>query len=72
MKTTAAVLNELGADLSDLDFLPVVGQLDDVILTALVLRAVIRSSGGAMTREHWPGPEQSLTLVLRLGGVAAR
>jgi uncharacterized membrane protein YkvA (DUF1232 family) len=48
------------------DFIPVAGQLDDVILVALVLRAVLRSSGEALLREHWTGPPRSLELVLRL------
>ena len=48
------------------DFIPVAGQLDDAIVTALVLRAVLRSGGHALLREHWPGPERSRELVARL------
>ena len=48
------------------DFIPVVGQLDDVIVVVLVLRSLIRSGGEPLLREHWPGPERSLTLILRL------
>jgi uncharacterized membrane protein YkvA (DUF1232 family) len=50
------------------DFIPVAGQLDDAILVALVLRAVLRSAGVAVVREHWRGPEASLNAVLRLAG----
>jgi uncharacterized membrane protein YkvA (DUF1232 family) len=48
------------------DFIPVAGQLDDAIIVALVLRSLVRSGGEDMIRELWPGPEQSLALVLRL------
>jgi uncharacterized membrane protein YkvA (DUF1232 family) len=50
------------------DFIPVAGQLDDVILVALVLRAVLRSAGVGPVRDHWRGPEASLNAVLRLAG----
>ena len=48
------------------DFLPVIGQLDDAIIVAWALRAVIRAAGADLVREHWPGPERSLNAVLRL------
>jgi uncharacterized membrane protein YkvA (DUF1232 family) len=54
------------------DFIPVAGQLDDAVLVALVLRSVARAGGGELVREHWPGPSSSLSLVLRLAGLAAR
>lgn len=50
------------------DFVPVAGQLDDAILVAFVLRAVLRASGPGLAQEHWPGPTSSLALVLRLAG----
>lgn len=49
------------------DFIPVAGQLDDAILVALALRILLRGDRELVV-EHWPGPPQSLQLVLRLGG----
>jgi uncharacterized membrane protein YkvA (DUF1232 family) len=48
------------------DFVPVAGQLDDALMVALVLRMVFRRSGEQKLREHWPGPERSLAVLLRL------
>jgi uncharacterized membrane protein YkvA (DUF1232 family) len=53
------------------DFIPVVGQLDDAIIVALVLRTVLRGAGADLIGEHWPGPDASLRAVLRLAGVPA-
>ncbi|HSC51140.1 MAG TPA: DUF1232 domain-containing protein [Gaiellaceae bacterium] len=50
------------------DFVPVAGQLDDVLVAALVLRRFLRSGGEELVREHWPGSERSLQLVLRAAG----
>jgi uncharacterized membrane protein YkvA (DUF1232 family) len=48
------------------DFIPVVGQLDDVIVVALVFRSVLRASGASLVREHWPGPPASLNAITHL------
>lgn len=48
------------------DFIPVAGQLDDVVLVALALRSVLRSGGPGLLREHWPGPRRSLDALLRV------
>jgi uncharacterized membrane protein YkvA (DUF1232 family) len=50
------------------DFVPVAGYLDDAVIVALVLRWVLRGTGPDPIREHWPGPERSLGMVLRLAG----
>jgi uncharacterized membrane protein YkvA (DUF1232 family) len=51
------------------DFLPGIGQLDDAVLLGLALRVVVRGGGTELVREAWPGPEASLTLVLRAAGL---
>jgi uncharacterized membrane protein YkvA (DUF1232 family) len=53
------------------DFIPVAGQLDDAVVVALALRAILRGSGPEMIEEHWPGPRSSLSFILRLAGRAA-
>jgi uncharacterized membrane protein YkvA (DUF1232 family) len=47
------------------DFIPVAGQLDDALLVGLALRSVLRAAGDGPVREHWPGPEAGLRLILR-------
>ena len=53
------------------DFLPGIGQLDDAVLLGLALRLVVRGGGIELVREAWPGPQASLTLVLRAAGLEA-
>ena len=50
------------------DFIPVLGQLDDAIIIALVLRGLLRSAGPRLMREHWPGPAALLIPLERFAG----
>ena len=47
------------------DFIPVAGQLDDVLAVVLVLRFVLRAADDDLLAEHWPGPPRALALLRR-------
>lgn len=51
------------------DFLPLAGQLDDAVLLGLALRLLVRGGGSDLVRRAWPGPQASLTIVLRAAGL---
>jgi len=54
------------------DFVPVAGQLDDAIVVALALRAIVRAGGDDLLTEHWPGPERSLDVIRRVAATRGR
>jgi uncharacterized membrane protein YkvA (DUF1232 family) len=48
------------------DFIPVLGQLDDALLVAAMLRYVVRCAGRDVIAELWPGSDYGLKIVLAL------
>lgn len=50
------------------DVVPVLGYADDVLVTLLVLRAVVRRVGVPVLEQHWPGTPERLRAVLLLAG----
>jgi uncharacterized membrane protein YkvA (DUF1232 family) len=50
------------------DFIPVLGYADDVIVVAVVLRAVVRVAGADAIDRHWRGTDVGRTLLRSLAG----
>ena len=48
------------------DFLPGIGHVDDALVVAFALRALLRGAGRDVVAERWPGSREGLALVLRL------
>jgi uncharacterized membrane protein YkvA (DUF1232 family) len=48
------------------EFIPIAGSFDDAIVAALALRFVLRTTDGAVLREHWRGDPATLERLLRL------
>jgi uncharacterized membrane protein YkvA (DUF1232 family) len=48
------------------EFIPIVGSLDDAIVAALALRFVLRTTDGAVIRQHWHGDPATLQRLLRI------
>lgn len=51
------------------DVVPVVGYLDDAVVVALALRAVVRRTGPEALDRHWPGTPEGLRAVRSLAGL---
>jgi uncharacterized membrane protein YkvA (DUF1232 family) len=48
------------------DFLPIVGYADDAVLTAIVLRRLVRQAGHSKVSAQWPGTPEGLATLRRL------
>jgi uncharacterized membrane protein YkvA (DUF1232 family) len=50
------------------DFIPVIGQMDDVVLVFVVLRRLLRAAGPEVVAERWPGSPDGLAMLRRALG----
>jgi uncharacterized membrane protein YkvA (DUF1232 family) len=54
------------------DLIPIVGRLDDALITALAIRVAMRSANPEMIRQYWPGPQPPPKGILRRAKGGAR
>lgn len=47
------------------DFIPIIGRLDDQLITALAIRTAMRFANADLIRQHWPGPQPPPKSILR-------
>lgn len=50
------------------DFIPVLGYADDAIITALVLRSIVRRAGSSALERHWQGSPDGLAVLRKVAG----
>lgn len=48
------------------DFIPVIGFLDNIVVTGWALRSVVRSAGVDTLSRHWQGSSQEFELLLKV------
>jgi uncharacterized membrane protein YkvA (DUF1232 family) len=51
------------------DVIPIVGQLDDLLVLTWAFRRFLRDAGYEVTYELWRGTDEGLAIVLELAGV---
>jgi uncharacterized membrane protein YkvA (DUF1232 family) len=51
------------------DFIPIVGQLDDLGIVVWSWRRLLQAAGDDVIRDRWRGDERALRLVLTVAGV---
>lgn len=51
------------------DFIPIAGQLDDAIIVALVLRAILKDAGRQTIKDNWRGPESTLRAIFKIARI---
>jgi uncharacterized membrane protein YkvA (DUF1232 family) len=53
------------------DFIPVIGETDDVLVVVLALHSLIRAAGRDVVLEHWDGSQDILEIVEQAVDVVA-
>ena len=46
------------------DRLPIIGRVDDIVIGAIALQALIEDAGETIVRQHWEGSDGSLEALL--------
>ena len=54
------------------DFLPGIGQLDDLAVLAWALRRLLLGAGESVLREHWRGTPRGLEVLLQVASTGLR
>jgi len=54
------------------DFIPLLGQVDDLLVIALVLKGLFDAAGKEVVLEHWDGPEGLLDIIDSILDIAAQ
>ena len=54
------------------DFLPGIGQLDDLAVLAWALRRLLLGAGEGVLREHWRGTPRGLEILLQVAATGLR
>lgn len=53
------------------DIVPVVGQIDDLLLIAFAINRIVKASGPSVVEEHWDGDQGVLELIETIFDVAS-
>jgi len=74
-RSKLVVLGAVGYALSPIDlipdFIPVAGQVDDILLVVFAVNHLIHSAGEKIVLEHWDGPQDLLGMVRGLMDVVS-
>ena len=54
------------------DFIPGIGQLDDIAIVAWAIRRLLLGAGESVLREHWKGTDRGLEVLLQLASTGFR
>ena len=54
------------------DFIPVLGQLDDIAVAGWALRRLLMGAGEGILREHWKGTDRGLEVLLQMASIGLR
>jgi uncharacterized membrane protein YkvA (DUF1232 family) len=54
------------------DFIPVLGQLDDVAVVGWAVRRLLLGAGESVLREHWRGSDRGLEVLLQAASAGWR
>ena len=54
------------------DFIPGIGQLDDIAIVAWAIRRLLLGAGESVLREHWQGTDRGLEVLLQIAAAGFR